>query len=38
MPQVLPTCWMHTDEYAPQGWYEPAERTVQLGKPFRETA
>lgn len=28
-------CYLHTSEYAPQGWYAPAERTITLGKPFR---
>ena len=28
-------CYLHTSEYAPQGWYDKAECTVELGKPFR---
>lgn len=28
-------CYMHTSEYAPQGWYDKAERTVRLTKVFR---
>lgn len=28
-------CYMHTDEFLPQGWYAAAERTVTLGRPFR---
>ena len=28
-------CWLHTDEFAPQGWYRPAARTLRLSKPFR---
>ena len=27
-------CYLHTSDYAPQGWYSPAERTVTMGKPF----
>jgi len=25
-------CYLHTSDYAPQGWYEPAERVVKLSK------
>lgn len=28
-------CYLHTSDHAPQGWYEPAERTLQLAKTFR---
>jgi hypothetical protein len=28
-------CYLHTSDYAPQGWYAPAERTVDLGRPVR---
>ncbi|MCC6174831.1 MAG: hypothetical protein IT305_05975 [Chloroflexi bacterium] len=28
-------CYLHTTDYAPQGWYLPAERMIRLGKPFR---
>ena len=27
-------CYLHTSDYAPQGWYPPSERTFDLGKPF----
>ena len=27
-------CYMHTDDYAPQGWYDKAERTLTLSRPF----
>jgi hypothetical protein len=30
-------CYLHTSDHAPQGWYAPAERTIQLGKPFSFT-
>jgi len=33
--RVRVQCYLHTSEYAPQGWYEKAERVVELGKPFR---
>ena len=28
-------CYLHTSQYAAQGWYPNAERIVRLGKPFR---
>ena len=28
-------CYLHTSDYAPQGWYAAAERTLKLSKPFR---
>ena len=27
-------CYLHTSQHAPQGWYEPAERTVTISQPF----
>jgi hypothetical protein len=33
--EVRVQCYLHTSDYAPQGWYAPAERTIRLGKPFR---
>ncbi len=27
-------CYLHDDSYAPQGWYRPAERVLELNKPF----
>lgn len=27
-------CYLHTDDYAPQGWYEKATRTLKLSRPF----
>jgi hypothetical protein len=33
--EVLVECYLHTSDYAPQGWYAPAARTLPLGKPFR---
>ena len=28
-------CYMHSDEFLPQGWYDRAERTLKLTRPFR---
>ena len=33
--EVRVQCYLHTSDYAPQGWYAPAERTVRLGRPVR---
>ena len=30
-------CYLHSDHFASKGWYEPAERTLRLNKPFRWT-
>ena len=27
-------CYLHTSDYAPQGWYDPAERTIRLRTAF----
>ena len=27
-------CYLHTSDYAPEGWYQKAERQIQLKKPF----
>ena len=32
--QVDVKCYLHSDHFAPQGWYEPARRTVPLKMPF----
>jgi hypothetical protein len=32
--EVVVQCYLHTDQYAPQGWYDKAERTLDLGVPF----
>ncbi|MDA0710536.1 MAG: metallophosphoesterase [bacterium] len=32
--EVRIQCYLHTGDYAPQGWYAPAERTVRLSQPF----
>ena len=28
-------CYLHTSDHAPQGWYAPAERRLQLSRPFQ---
>ena len=28
-------CYLHMDDYAPQGWYDQAERVMVLSKPFQ---
>ena len=33
-PDVRVQCYMHTSEFLPQGWYQAAERTVSLSRPF----
>ena len=32
--EVRVRCYLHTSDYAPQGWYAPAERVLPLSKPF----
>ncbi len=32
--QVSIRCYLHTSDHAPQGWYAPAERSVQVRAPF----
>ena len=32
---VLVQCDLHTSQHAKQGWYKPAERTVQISEPFQ---
>ena len=32
--EVVVQCYLHTSEYAPQGWYERSERRIQLPMPF----
>ena len=33
--EVRVQCYLHTSEYAPQGWYPSAERTIRLSRPFQ---
>jgi hypothetical protein len=32
--QVRIQCYLHTSQHAPQGWYDKAERTITLSRPF----
>lgn len=32
--EVVIRCYLHTDDYAPQGFYEKAERVLRLSRPF----
>jgi hypothetical protein len=36
--QVRVRCYMHTNEYAPVGWYDKAERIIKLPRPFSRSA
>jgi len=33
--EVRVQCYLHTSQYAPQGWYPRAERTLRLNAPFQ---
>jgi hypothetical protein len=33
-PDVMVRCYMHTDEFKPQGWYEEDARLLTLSRPF----
>lgn len=33
-PLVRVQCYLHDDSHAPEGWYPPGERVLELGKPF----
>jgi Calcineurin-like phosphoesterase len=33
--QVTAQCYLHGNEYAPQGWYSSYDRVIKLSKPFR---
>ncbi len=37
-PLVRVRCYLHDDSYAPQGWYAPSERVLELSKPFAPPA
>jgi hypothetical protein len=32
--EVLVECYLHTGEFAPQGWYEPSRRVARCRRPF----
>jgi hypothetical protein len=33
--EVTARCYLHGDEYAPQGWYPKYDRVIRLSKPFK---
>jgi hypothetical protein len=33
--QVRVQCYLHTSQHAPQGWYDKAEKTLTLPRPFQ---
>lgn len=33
--EVWVQCYLHTSQFAPQGWYEKAEKTLALERSFR---
>jgi hypothetical protein len=33
--EVTAQCYLHGDEYAPQGWYDKVRRVIKLPRPFR---
>lgn len=33
--EVTVQCYLHTSQYAPQGWYKPAERVLTLARSFK---
>jgi hypothetical protein len=33
--EVSAHCYLHTSEYAPQGWYAKADHVIKLSKPFK---
>jgi hypothetical protein len=35
MDEVTARCYLHGDEFAPQGWYAESDRTIKLSKPFK---
>lgn len=36
--EVTARCYLHGDEYAPQGWYPKYDRVIKLSKPFKMPA
>lgn len=33
--QVSARCYLHSNGYAPQGWYDRFDRAIALSRPFR---
>jgi len=36
--EVTARCYLHSDEYAPQGWYPRFDRVIKLSKSFKMPA
>jgi hypothetical protein len=36
--EVTARCYLHSNEYAPQGWYPKADHVIELTKPFKESS
>jgi hypothetical protein len=34
--QVTARCYLHSDDFAPQGWYAKSDQVIKLSKPFRK--
>jgi hypothetical protein len=32
--EVKVQCYLHTSDYAPQGWYKPSQKIIKINKPF----
>jgi len=32
--QVTARCYLHSNDFAPQGWYAKSDRAIKLSKPF----
>lgn len=32
--EVRVRCYLHSDDHAPRGWYDPVERVLPLTRPF----
>ncbi len=33
--EVTARCYLHSGDYAPQGWYPKLDRVIKLSKPFK---
>jgi hypothetical protein len=33
--EVTAQCYLHSNDFAPQGWYDKFDRTIRLSRPFR---
>lgn len=34
--EVRVQCYLHSEDFASQGWYAPAEKTIELARPYRK--